>query len=260
MPQTKFVLQKALKIGLRPIVCINKIDRPDERHIEVVNEVFDLFAALDASEEQLDFPIIYGSAKHGWMAEKPEGPQENMAALFDLVVKHFAPPVIEDGPFRMLATTLEANPFLGRILTGRIRSGSVKPNQQVKILARDGSTVEMGRVSKVLSFRGIERVPVDEAEAGDIVAIAGLVKATVSDTFCDPSVTVPIAATPIDPPTLAMTFRINDGPLAGREGDKVQSRVIRERLMREAEGNIALKVSMSETETCLLYTSDAADE
>jgi GTP-binding protein len=249
MPQTKFVLQKALKIGLRPIVCINKIDRPDERHIEVVNEVFDLFAALDASEEQLDFPIIYGSAKHGWMAEKPEGPQENMAALFDLVVRHFAPPVIEDGPFRMLATTLEANPFLGRILTGRIRSGSVKPNQQVKILARDGSTVEMGRVSKVLSFRGIERVPVDEAEAGDIVAIAGLVKATVSDTFCDPSVTVPIAATPIDPPTLAMAFRINDGPLAGREGDKVQSRVIRERLMREAEGNIALKVSMSETET-----------
>jgi GTP-binding protein len=249
MPQTKFVLQKALKIGLRPIVCINKIDRPDERHIEVVNEVFDLFAALDASEEQLDFPIIYGSAKHGWMAEKPEGPQENMAALFDLVVRHFAPPIVEDGPFRMLATTLEANPFLGRILTGRIRSGSVKPNQQVKILARDGSTVEMGRVSKVLSFRGIERVPVDEAEAGDIVAIAGLVKATVSDTFCDPSVTVPIAATPIDPPTLAMTFRINDGPLAGREGDKVQSRVIRERLMREAEGNIALKVSMSETET-----------
>jgi GTP-binding protein len=249
MPQTKFVLQKALKIGLRPIVCINKIDRPDERHIEVVNEVFDLFAALDASEEQLDFPIIYGSAKHGWMADKPEGPQENMAALFDLVVRHFAPPVVEDGPFRMLATTLEANPFLGRILTGRIRSGSVKPNQQVKILARDGSTVEMGRVSKVLSFRGIERVPVDEAEAGDIVAIAGLVKATVSDTFCDPSVTVPIAATPIDPPTLAMAFRINDGPLAGREGDKVQSRVIRERLMREAEGNIALKVSMSETET-----------
>jgi GTP-binding protein len=249
MPQTKFVLQKALKIGLRPIVCINKIDRPDERHIEVVNEVFDLFAALDASEEQLDFPIIYGSAKHGWMAEKPEGPQENMAALFDLVVRHFSPPVVEDGPFRMLATTLEANPFLGRILTGRIRSGSVKPNQQVKILARDGSTVEMGRVSKVLSFRGIERVPVDEAEAGDIVAIAGLVKATVSDTFCDPSVTVPIAATPIDPPTLAMAFRINDGPLAGREGDKVQSRVIRERLMREAEGNIALKVSMSETET-----------
>ncbi len=249
MPQTKFVLQKALKIGLKPIVCINKIDRPDERHIEVVNEVFDLFAALDASEEQLDFPIIYGSAKHGWMADKPEGPQDNMDALFNLVVRHFDPPVVEDGPFRMLATTLEANAFLGRILTGRIRSGSVKPNQAVKILARDGSTVEMGRVSKVLSFRGIERVPVEEAEAGDIVAIAGLVKATVSDTFCDPSVTEPIAATPIDPPTLAMAFRINDGPLAGREGDKVQSRVIRDRLMREAEGNIALRVTPSETET-----------
>ncbi len=249
MPQTKFVLQKALKIGLKPIVCINKIDRPDERHIEVVNEVFDLFAALDASEEQLDFPIIYGSAKHGWMAEKPEGPQENMNALFDMIVRHFAPPVVEDGAFRMLATTLEANPFLGRILTGRIRSGSVKPNQAVKILSRDGSVVESGRVSKVLAFRGIERVPVEEGEAGDIVAIAGLVKATVSDTFCDPSVAEPIAATPIDPPTLAMAFRINDGPLAGREGDKVQSRVIRDRLMREAEGNIALRVTPSETET-----------
>jgi GTP-binding protein len=249
MPQTKFVLQKALKIGLKPIVCINKIDRPDERHVEVVNEVFDLFAALDASEEQLDFPIIYGSAKHGWMATKPEGLQDDMAALFDLIVRHVKPPVVEEGPFRMLATTLEANPFLGRILTGRIRSGSVKPNQSVRILSRDGSTVETGRVSKVLAFRGIERVPVEEGEAGDIVAIAGLVKATVSDTFCDPAVSEPIAATPIDPPTLAMAFRINDGPLAGREGDKVQSRVIRERLMREAEGNIALRVTPSETET-----------
>jgi GTP-binding protein len=248
MPQTKFVLQKALKIGLKPIVCINKIDRPDERHLEVVNEVFDLFANLDASEEQLDFPIIYGSAKHGWMADKPEGPQTDMAPLFDLVVRHFAPPVIEDGAFRMLATTLEANPFLGRILTGRIRSGSVKPNQTVKILARNGSVVETGRVSKVLSFRGIDRVPVDQADAGDIVAIAGLVKATVSDTFADPTITEPIAATPIDPPTLAMAFRVNDGPLAGKEGDKVQSRVIRDRLIREAEGNIALRVTESESD------------
>ncbi len=249
MPQTKFVLQKALKIGLRPIVCINKIDRPDERHLEVVNEVFDLFANLDASEEQLDFPIIYGSAKHGWMADKPEGPQTDMAPLFDLVVKHFNPPVVEEGPFRMLATTLEANPFLGRVLTGRIRSGSVKANQAVKVLSVDGSIVETGRVSKVLSFRGIDRVPVDSADAGDIIQISGLVKATVSDTFCDPSVTEPIQATKIDPPTLAMAFRINDGPLAGKEGDKVQSRVIRDRLMREAEGNIALRVTMSETET-----------
>jgi GTP-binding protein len=169
--------------------------------------------------------------------------------LFDLVIKHFNPPVVEDGPFRMLATTLEANPFLGRVLTGRIRSGSVKANQVVKILSVDGTIVETGRVSKVLAFRGIDRVPVDSADAGDIIQISGLVKATVSDTFCDPSVTEPIQATKIDPPTLAMAFRINDGPLAGKEGDKVQSRVIRERLMREAEGNIALRVTMSESET-----------
>ena len=249
MPQTKFVLQKALKIGLRPIVCINKIDRPDERHNEVVNEVFDLFAALDASEEQLDFPIIYGSAKQGWMADKPAGPQDNMAPLFDLVVKHFAPPVIEEGPFRMLVTTIEANPFLGRVLTGRVRSGTVKANQTVKALSQDGSIAEQGRISKVLAFRGLERLPVDEAQAGDIVAISGLTTATVADTICDPSVTVPIHAQPIDPPTLTMTFRINDGPLAGKEGDKVQSRVIRDRLLREAEGNVALKVTASENET-----------
>ena len=249
MPQTKFVLQKALKIGLRPIVCINKIDRPDERHNEVVNEVFDLFAALDASEEQLDFPIIYGSAKQGWMADKPAGPQDNMAPLFDLVVKHFAPPVIEEGPFRMLVTTIEANPFLGRVLTGRVRSGTVKANQTVKALSQDGSIAEQGRISKVLAFRGLERLPVDEAQAGDIVAISGLTTATVADTICDPSITVPIHAQPIDPPTLTMTFRINDGPLAGQEGDKVQSRVIRDRLLREAEGNVALKVTASENET-----------
>ena len=249
MPQTKFVLQKALKIGLRPIVCINKIDRPDERHNEVVNEVFDLFANLDASEEQLDFPIIYGSAKHGWMSDSPAGAQENMAPLFDLIVRHFNPPVIEEGPFRMLVTTIEANPFLGRVLTGRIRSGSIKANQSVKALSGDGSIAEQGRVSKVLSFRGLERIPVDEAEAGDIIAISGLTTATVADTICDPAITEPIHAQPIDPPTLTMTFRINDGPLAGKEGDKVQSRVIRDRLLREAEGNVALKVSASENET-----------
>ena len=249
MPQTKFVLQKALKIGLRPIVCINKIDRPDERHNEVVNEVFDLFAALDASEEQLDFPIIYGSAKQGWMADKPAGPQDTMAPLFDLIVRHFKPPVVEDGPFRMLVTTIEANPFLGRVLTGRVRSGSVKANQTVKVLARNGSIVEQGRISKVLAFRGLERLPVDEAQAGDIVAVSGLTISTVADTICDPSITEPIAAQPIDPPTLTMTFRINDGPLAGKEGDKVQSRVIRDRLLREAEGNVALKVTASVNET-----------
>jgi len=249
MPQTKFVLGKALKIGLKPIVAINKIDRPDERHVEVVNEVFDLFAALDATDEQLDFPILYGSAKQGWMANAPDGPQDSMTPLFDLVVKHFSSPKVEEGPFRMLVTTVEANPYLGRVLTGRIRSGSIKPNQNVKALGRDGTLVEQGRVSKVLAFRGLERQPIEEGVAGDIVAIAGLPTATVADTICDPAVEQPIAAQPIDPPTLTMTFRINDGPLAGREGDKVQSRVIRERLLREAEGNVALRVTPSETET-----------
>ena len=249
MPQTKFVLQKALKIGLKPIVVVNKIDRPDERHNEVVNEVFDLFAALDASEEQLDFPILYGSAKQGWMAAKPDAAHDTMVPLFDLVVSHFKPPVVEDGPFRMLVTTIEANPFLGRVLTGRIRSGSVKANQTVKAIGQDGKIVEAGRVSKVLSFRGLERVPVDEAFAGDIIAISGLTTSTVAETICDPSITDPIAAQPIDPPTLTMTFRINDGPLAGKEGSKVQSRVIRERLLREAEGNVALKVTASVNET-----------
>ncbi len=249
MPQTKFVLAKALKLGLKPIVVINKIDRPDQRYQEVVNEVFDLFAALDATDEQLDFPIIYGSAKQGWMSTTPEKKEDNMAALFDMVVSHFKPPVVEAGPFRMLVTTIEANPFLGRVLTGRIRSGAIKANQAVKSLARDGSVVETGRVSKVLSFRGLERIPVEEAFAGDIIAISGLVETTVADTICDPAVTEPIQAQPIDPPTLTMTFRINDGPLAGKEGDKVQSRVIRDRLLREAEGNVALKVTASESET-----------
>src|SRR3990170_5995966 len=249
MPQTKFVLQKALKIGLKPIVCINKIDRPDERHNEVVNEVFDLFAALEASEEQLDFPIIYGSAKHGWMSKTPIQSEDTMAPLFDLIVSHFNPPVIEEGPFRMLVTTIEANPFLGRVLTGRVRSGSVKANQSVRALSQDGKVVEQGRISKVLAFRGLERVPVDECFAGDIVAISGLTTSTVADTICETSVNEPIKAQPIDPPTLTMTFRINDGPLAGKEGDKVQSRVIRERLLREAEGNVALKVTPSENET-----------
>ena len=243
MPQTKFVLQKALKIGLSPIVAINKIDKDEERHQEVINEVFDLFAALDADNDQLDFPILYGSAKQGWMALTPEGPKDDMAQLLDLVVKHVPEPVVEDGPFRMLSTTIEANPYLGRILTGRIRSGTVKPNQSIKALDRDGKLVEQGRVSKVLAFRGLERTPVEEAQAGDIVALAGLSKATVADTLCAPDVTEAIAAQPIDPPTLSMTFRVNDGPLAGKEGDKVQSRVIRDRLLKEAEGNVALQIT-----------------
>jgi GTP-binding protein len=242
MPQTKFVLGKALKIGLKPIVAINKIDRPDERHQEVINDVFDLFAALDANEEQLDFPILYGSAKEGWMAEKPDGPKDDMAPLFDLILRHVAPPVIEEGPTRILATTLEANPYLGRLLTGRIRSGTLSVNQQVKALSREGKLIEQGRITKILGFRGLEREPVETAEAGDIVAIAGLSIASVADTIADPSIEIPIPAQPIDPPTLAMSIRINDGPLAGQEGDKVQSRVIRERLLRETERNVAIKV------------------
>src|SRR6266511_4234246 len=215
LPQTKFVVLKALKVGLKPIVVINKVDRPDARPLAVVNEVFDLFAALEASEAQLDFPILYGSAREGWMAASPDGPKDQgMAPLFNLV-------------------------------TGRISSGAVRPNQTVKVLDRNGKLIEHGRVTKVLAFRGLERTGVEETSAGDIVAIAGLPEATVSHTICAPEVTEPLPAQPIDPPTLAMTFRINDSPLAGTEGDKVQSRVIRERLLREAEGNVALRISES---------------
>jgi GTP-binding protein len=246
LPQTKFVVSKALKIGLKPIVVINKVDRSDARPAQVASEVFDLFAALDATEEQLDFPILYGSAKQGWMAMSPEGPNDQgMTPLFDLVLRHIAEPTVEDGPFRMIGTILEANPYLGRVVTGRITSGSVKPNQSAKVLDRNGKLIEQGRVSKVLAFRGLERQPIDEAFAGDIVAIAGLPEATVAHTICAPEVTEPLAAQPIDPPTLAMTFRVNDSPLAGTEGDKVTSRMIRDRLFREAEGNVALRVSES---------------
>ena len=243
MPQTKFVVSKALKVGLRPIVAVNKVDRSDARPSVVINEVFDLFAALDASEEQLDFPILYGSAKEGWMAPSPTGPKDGMAPLCDLLVRHVRPPAVEDGPLRMLATILEANPYLGRIVTGRITSGSVKPNQSVKALDRHGALVEIGRVSKVLAFRGLERTGIDEAVAGDIVAVAGLPRATVSHTLCAPDVTQPLPAQPVDPPTLAMSFRVNDSPLAGTEGDKVTSRMIRDRLLREADGNVALRVT-----------------
>ena len=242
MPQTKFVVGKALKLGLKPIVAINKVDRPDARVTEVVNEVFDLFAALDATDDQLDFPILYGSGKNGWMGSSETENDKGMKPLFDLVIKHVAPPVVEEGPFRLLGTILEANPYLGRIITGRIASGSVKPNQSVKVLSRDGKVVESGRITKILAFRGLERQPVELAEAGDIVAIAGLTKGTVADTFCDPTVETPIQAQPIDPPTVSMSFIVNNSPLAGTEGDKVTSRLIRDRLLREAEGNVALRV------------------
>lgn len=243
LPQTKFVVSKALKQGLRPIVVINKIDRPDERHNAVLNEIFDLFANLDATDEQLDFPVLYGSGRDGWMSVDPAGPKTDLTPLFELVLKHVPPPVVEEGPFRLLATTLEADPYLGRVLTGRISSGSVRPNQTIKAMRRDGSLIETARVTKVLAFRGLERTAVDLAEAGDIVAISGITQATVADTLCDPSVDKPFLAQPIDPPTLAMMFRINDGPLAGQEGEKVQSRVIRDRLLKEAERNVAIRVT-----------------
>jgi GTP-binding protein len=246
MPQTKFVVGKALKIGLKPIVCINKVDKPDARVTEVVNECFDLFAALDATDEQLDFPIIYGSAKQAWMADSPDGPKENMGPLFDLVLRHVEPPKVIEGGFRMLGTLLESNPYLGRVVTGRIFSGSIKSNAPVKVLDRLGNLVEQGRVSKILAFRGIDRVPIDEAEAGDIVAIAGLEKFNVADTLAAIDVVEPLQAQPIDPPTLSMTFLVNDSPLAGTEGDKVTSRVIRDRLFKEAEGNVALRVQAAD--------------
>jgi GTP-binding protein len=247
MPQTKFVLSKALALGLKPIVIVNKVDRADQRAFEVQDEVFDLFAALDANDEQLDFPTLFAAARDGWAAESPEGPKDNLNPLFDLIVRHVAPPKVEhDKPFRMLATTLEANPYLGRLLTGRVHSGTAKANMPIRALGRDGTVVEEGRITKILAFRGLQRTPVDEVEAGDIVAIAGLTKATVADTLVASGVTDPLPSQPIDPSTLAMTFGVNDSPLAGTEGNRLTSREIRERLFREAEGNVAIRVKESE--------------
>ena len=252
MPQTKFVTSKALALGLRPIVIVNKIDRPDARQDEVLNEIFDLFSALEASDEQLDFPYLYASSKQGWANDTPSRPADTefgLAILFDLILEKIPAPKISasaDAPFSMLVTILEADAFLGRILTGRVESGTLRANAMVKAISRDGAKIENARVSKLLAFRGLERVPVEEAQAGDIVAIAGFTKATVADTLCDLAVETPIPANPIDPPTLAVTFSINDSPLAGQEGDKVQSRVIRARLMREAEGNVAIHIRETE--------------
>lgn len=247
MPQTKFVTQKALARGLNPIVVINKADKPDARPFWVQDQVFDLFAALGANDEQLDFPTLFASAKEGWAVADLEEPRENMRALFDLVLESVpAPEGNPDTSFAMLATTLEADPYLGRILTGRIHSGVAKVNMPVRVLDRDGKVLQDGRLSKLLSFRGLKRVPVESASAGDIVAIAGLTEATVAHTIAATDVTEAIAAQPIDPPTLAMTFAVNDSPLAGREGDKVTSRMIRDRLLREAEGNVAIRITETE--------------
>ncbi|TVQ54120.1 MAG: translational GTPase TypA [Rhodobacteraceae bacterium] len=246
MPQTKFVTSKALALGLRPIVVLNKVDKPDAEPDRALNEVFDLFVALDADDDQLDFPVLYASGRSGWASETLDGPRETLAPLFDRILAHVPPPkqLARAGePFTMLATTLEADNFLGRILTGRVESGVLNAGATIKALSRDGKEIERFRVSKILAFRGLGRQPVDSAEAGDIVALAGMTKPTVADTLCDLSVGQPIAAQPIDPPTISVTFGINDSPLAGRDGDKVQSRVIRDRLMREAESNVAIRVT-----------------
>lgn len=246
MPQTKFVLGKALAQGLKPIVIINKVDRPDGRPEEVVDEVFDLFVSLDANDEQLDFPILYASGRSGWCVKELDDSRENLNPLLNLILEHVPKPTVEEGkPFAMLATLLDSDPFLGRCLTGRVLHGSAKVNDSVKAMDLDGKTVETGRLTKLMMFDGTERVPVTEVHAGDIICIAGLTKASVADTICDPSVAVPLASTPIDPPTMSVTISVNDSPFAGKEGKKVTSTMIRERLMAEAETNVAITYSES---------------
>ncbi len=248
MPQTKFVTAKALARGLAPIVVINKADRPDARPFWAQDAVFDLFAALEANDEQLDFASLFASAKQGWAVADLAEPKENLDALFDLIVDRVPAPQGDDSqPFTMLASLLEADNFLGRILTGRIHSGVARLNMPLTVLGADGRVETGARLTKLLAFRGLKREPITEARAGDIVAIAGLANATVAETICAPEVTQPIAAQPIDPPTLAMTFSVNDSPLAGQEGDKVTSRMIRDRLLREAEGNVAIRVTETES-------------
>ncbi|MEO8926520.1 MAG: translational GTPase TypA [Caulobacteraceae bacterium] len=246
MPQTKFVLGKALKLGLRPIVVLNKVDRPHADPEKVLNEAFDLFAAIGATDDQLDFPHLYASGKQGWAVTDMANERTGLAPLFDKIVEHVPAPAAEaraDQPAQLLAVLIEADPFLGRLLTGRVESGKLTPGMPIRALARDGTEVERGRITKILAFRGLKRQPIDEALAGDIVAVAGLTRATVADTIGALDAAGALPAQPIDPPTIAITVSVNDSPLAGREGDKVQSRVIRERLLREAEANVAVKVA-----------------
>ncbi|MBU0799900.1 MAG: translational GTPase TypA [Alphaproteobacteria bacterium] len=246
LPQTKFVLTKALKKGIRPIIVVNKIDRPDARADEVLNEVFDLFVALEATDEQLDFPVLYASGRDGWAAETLDAPRESLTPMLDLVIKHVpAPSVDETAPFAMLATLLERDNFLGRMLTGKVYNGKAKVNMTVKAMALDGKTVETFRLTKLLTFDGIERVQATEVMAGDIICVAGMEKTSVADTICDPAMNTPIETTPVDPPTMAVTITVNDSPLAGTEGKKLTSTMIRERLMAEAETNVAINVTES---------------
>ncbi|MCG7622749.1 translational GTPase TypA [Epibacterium sp. Ofav1-8] len=246
MPQTKFVTSKALALGLRPIVVLNKVDKPDAEPDRALDECFDLFANLGADDDQLDFPSMYASGRSGWADMELDGPRQDLSALFDLIVKHVPAPkqiAQKDEPFRMLATTLGSDPFMGRILTGRVESGTLKVGDNLKALSREGDLIENFRATKILAFRGLAQQPIDAAEAGDIVTIAGMTKATVADSLVDTSVTEALPAQPIDPPTITVTFGINDSPLAGRDGKKVQSRVIRDRLMKEAELNVAIEVT-----------------
>jgi GTP-binding protein len=247
MPQTKFVLAKALAMGLKPIVIINKVDRPDSRVDEVLNEIFDLFVALNATEEQLDFEVLYAVGRDGWCVKDLEKDERtNLDPLLDLILEKVNPPKFDaEAPFSMLATLLESNPFFGRVLTGRIYSGTAKTMMNFKAIDLNGKVVEQGRLTKLQIFKGVDRIPVDEAVAGDIVSISGLEKASVADTFCDMSVSEPIKSTPIDPPTMSITLSVNDSPLAGTEGTKVTSRMIRERLFAEAETNVAITVKES---------------
>ena len=247
MPQTKFVTGKALALGLKPIVVVNKIDRSDARPDEVLDECFELFLSLDANDEQLDFPSLWASGRDGYASPDATARSGDLEPLFKLIVDHVPAPGLDtDGPFSFLATLLDRDNFMGRVLTGRVQSGTVKINDPIRALDADGNVVEVGRATKLMSFDGLDRVPVESAQAGDIIAMAGLEKAPVSNTIADPAVTEPIAAQPIDPPTLAMRFSVNDSPLAGREGSKVTSRMIRDRLMREAETNVAIRVTESD--------------
>ena len=246
MPQTKFVLAKALKQGLKPIVVINKLDKADQRANEVLDETFDLFVSLDANEEQLDFPVLYASGRSGWASKEVDGPRENLHPLLDLIIEHVKPAELDKTkPFAMLSTLLYADSFLGRSLVGRISQGTAKANQPIKAINLKSEKVDEGKLTKIFRYEGTKKVPIEIGEAGDIVVIAGLEKANVADTICDPELNDPISATPIDPPTMSITISVNSSPLAGTEGKKLTSTQIRDRLVSEAQNNVGITFSQN---------------